>query len=157
MEVTPLQLLQDHAAIRDTILRFALSLDVKDWTLCRACFTEEVFTDYSALRGDPPATLTADEFVALRRQALEELVTHHVSTNHLITVTGDEATCLSSMVIYRRLPPAQGETTFDTHCLYEHTLVHTPEGWKIRKVKQTVLWNTGNPSIHAGVRPETER
>jgi hypothetical protein len=108
MEATPLQLLQDRAAIRDTILRFALSLDVKDWTLCRSCFTEEVFTDYSALRGDPPATLTADEFVALRRKALEELVTHHVSTNHLITVTGDEATCLSSMVIYRRLPPGAG-------------------------------------------------
>lgn len=157
MEATPLQLLQGRAAIRDTILRFAVSLDVKDWHLCRSCFTEEVFADYSALRGDPPTTLTADAFVALRRKALEGLATHHVSTNHLITVAGDEATCLSSMVIYRRLPPVQGETTFDTHCLYEHTLVRTPENWKISKVKQTVLWNTGNPSIHAGVRPGVER
>jgi len=138
--------------IRATVIRFATSLDLKDWRQCRSCFTDQIYTDYSDLRGDPPAIVNADEFVELRRRALSDLLTHHVSTNHLIELNGDEASCVSSMVIYRRVPNNSAETSFDTHCIYTHTLVRTPNGWKISKVKQKVLWNSGDPRIHAGAK-----
>ena len=94
----------------------------------------------------------ADDFVELRRQALSDLLTHHVSTNHSIELNGDEATCISGMVIYRRVPDDADGTAFDTHCIYTHTLVRTPDGWKISKVKQQILWNTGDARIHAGAK-----
>jgi SnoaL-like domain len=142
--------LSDRAAVSELILLFARSLDVKDWEACRRCFLDELETDYSDLRGEPPALVRADDFVAKRRAALERLKTLHVSTNHLITVDGDRAACVSAAVIHR-LRPDDGER-FDTYCTYTHTLARTPAGWKITKVKQTVHWNTGNPDIHSGTQ-----
>ena len=145
-----LSLLQDRAAVIDVVLAFARALDVKDWAACRRCFTDEIETDYSDLRGEPPQTVKADDFVALRRTALERLKTLHLSANHLITVEGDRATCVSAAVIHR-LRPEDGER-FDTYCAYTHALVRVGGLWKISKVKQTVYWNTGNPDVHSGAR-----
>ncbi len=111
---------------------------------------DEIETDYSDLRGEPPSTVKADDFVALRRSALEKLKTLHLSANHLVTVDGDRATCVSAAVIHR-FRPEDGER-FDTYCAYTHALVRTLAGWKISKVKQTVYWNTGNLDIHSGTR-----
>ena len=142
--------LKDRTAVSDVVLEFARSLDVKDWAACRRCFTDEIETDYSDLRGEPPARVAADDFVTKRRAALEHLKTLHLSTNHLVTVEGDRATCVSAAVIHR-LRPSDGER-FDTYATYTHTLMRTAVGWKITKVKQTVHWNTGNPDVHAGAR-----
>jgi len=151
-DAAKLRALIDRDEVRETILRFAASLDQKNWQLCRACFADEIHADYSDLRGDPPSIVGADDFVELRRRALTGLSTHHVSTNHLVDLAGDAATCRSSMVIYRRLLSDEGSTAFDTHCTYIHTLTHSPDGWKINGVKQQILWNTGDPRIHAGVK-----
>lgn len=142
--------LSARAAVSDVVLGFARALDAKDWEACRHCFLDEIETDYSDLRGESPSRVKADDFVAKRRSALERLKTLHLSTNHLVTVDGDRATCVSAAVIYR-LRPADGER-FDTYCTYTHTLVRTGAGWKISKVKQTVHWNTGNPDIHSGAK-----
>jgi 3-phenylpropionate/cinnamic acid dioxygenase small subunit len=142
--------LRDRTAVSDVVLTFARSLDIKDWEGCRRCFLDEIETDYSDLRGEPPSRTSAADFVAKRRAALEHLKTLHLSTNHLITVEGDSATCVSAAVIHR-LRPEDGER-FDTYCTYTHTLRRTSSGWQIAKVKQTVHWNAGNPSIHEGAR-----
>ena len=149
-EERPLSHLLDSKAVIDVVLGFARALDVKDWAACRRCFMDEIETDYSDLRGDPPKTVKADDFVALRRTALDRLTTLHLSTNHLVTVQGDSATCVSAAVIHRFRP--EDAERFDTYGAYAHTLARTPSGWKISKVKQTVYWNTGNPDVHAGAR-----
>ena len=142
--------LRDRAAIIDVVLGLARALDLKDWGACRRCFTDVIETDYSDLRGEPPSTIKADAFVELRRTALERLKTLHLSANHLVTVEGDRATCVSAAVIYR-LRPEDGER-FDTYCAYTHGLVRAGGLWKIGTIKQTVYWNTGNPDVHAGAR-----
>jgi SnoaL-like protein len=145
-----LSLLLDSKAVIDVVLGFARALDIKDWAACRRCFVDEIETDYSSLRGEPPSIVKADDFVALRRTALEKLATLHLSVNHLVTVEGDRATCESAAVIHRFRP--EDAERFDTYCAYIHTFVRTAAGWKISKVKQTVYWNTGNPDVHAGAR-----
>ena len=145
-----LSLLEDRAAVIDVVLSFARSLDVKDWEACRRCFADEIETDYSDLRGEPPSTVKADHFVALRRTALEKLKTLHLSANHLVTVEGDRATCVSAAVIHRFRP--EDGARFDTYCAYTHSLARGASGWKIQKVKQTVYWNTGDPDVHSGAR-----
>jgi len=145
-----LTVLTDRAAVSDLLLEFARALDSKDWTICRRCLLDEIETDYSDLRGEPPSRVNADDFVAKRRVALERLKTLHLSTNHQVTVDRDRATCVSAGVIHR-LRPEDGER-FDTYCTYTHSLVRTPAGWRIAKIKQTFHWNTGNPEVHAGAK-----
>ncbi|HEY0377201.1 MAG TPA: nuclear transport factor 2 family protein [Pyrinomonadaceae bacterium] len=143
-----LQLLLDRSEISDLIISFAVALDHQDWARFRTCFTDEIEADYSDLRGEPPALIRADDFVEQRRAALSGLKTQHISVNHVITINGDIATCVSCAVIYRFHPNLEGENSFDTHGYYQHTLIRTSEGWKICKVKQTVFWNRGNSQVH---------
>jgi len=150
MEPAALQALADHQAIVDTIVRWASALDAKDWGAARACFTDEVETDYADLRGTGSERLSADAFVELRRTALERLTTHHMSTNHVVTLDGDRATCASAMLIHRLDPGRERDNTFDTLAHYTHVLVRTPHGWRITRVRQAVAWNRGNAAIHAG-------
>lgn len=139
----------DRSAISDVVLRFAHSLDIKDWELCRSCFADTIEADYSDLRGEPPAAISADDFVEKRRTALAQLRTLHQSTNHLISIDGDRAVCISNAVIYRWRPGADGEA-FHTYAIYTHHLQRTDAGWKIDRVKQAVVWNTGDAGIHRG-------
>ena len=148
MSDAALVLLIDRAAIGDVVIRYARSLDMQDWELCRSCFTDDIEQDYSDFRGEPSSIVKAEAFVALRRRALTGIKTQHLSTNHAISVQGDTATCISAMVIFRCRPDGTTDNEFDTHGYYTHSLVRTPEGWKINKVKQTVLWSKGNPQIH---------
>ncbi|MBK7319976.1 nuclear transport factor 2 family protein [Candidatus Villigracilis affinis] len=59
---------EDILNIQQLIARFANSFDVKDWDGLQACFTESLYTDYSDLRGTPPETISASEYVRLRRE-----------------------------------------------------------------------------------------
>lgn len=144
--------LNDREQVIDTILRFARSLDIQDWVMCRACFTNELETDYSDLRGEPPSIVKADEFVAKRKSGLEGLKTLHVSTNHLVTMEGEEAICTSNAVIYRFAPHLAEDNAFHTYCIYTHRLRKMDKDWKICAVKQTVVANVGNPLVHGALR-----
>jgi len=148
MSPDAVQLLLDRALVSEVVIRYARSLDVQDWALCRSCFTGTSAQDYSDFRGEPASRIDADAFVALRREALTGLKTHHLSTNHAVTIDCDRAECISAFVIYRYLPGGADDNEFDTHGFYTHGLVRTPDGWKIDTVKQTVLWSKGNPQIH---------
>jgi 3-phenylpropionate/cinnamic acid dioxygenase small subunit len=146
--------LLDRQAIVDTVVRYASALDAKDWAGARACFIDEIETDYTDLRGDGPTRVAADAFVERRRRALAELTTHHASTNHLVTLDGDRATCTSAMLIHRLDRRRDTDNTFDTLAWYTHEFVRTASGWRIARVRQSVAWNRGNPAIHAGARAD---
>ena len=140
---------QDTFKIQDTISRFATSFDLKDWDGLRACLVDSVFTDYTDLRGTPPSTVNADEYVAARRHSLEGTVSHHLAGNYEIAfVDAKDATCRASMVIWRKA----GEEQFTTHCVYLFRIEKTGAAWKISGITQKVLWNEGNPAIHPGAR-----
>ncbi|MCB0118597.1 MAG: hypothetical protein KDD72_06180, partial [Anaerolineales bacterium] len=62
--------MQDNLSVQKVIAKFANSFDVKDWDGLQACLTESVFTDYSDLRGTPPKTITAVDYVKSRRESL---------------------------------------------------------------------------------------
>jgi hypothetical protein len=156
VEPAALQAIIDRQAIVDTIVRYAATLDAKDWAGAETCFAAEVETDYGDLRGTGPARIAAHAFVDLRRQALERLKTHHMSTNHLVTLDGDRATCQSAMLIHRLDPSRETDNTFDTLAHYTHTLARTAGGWQVTRVRQSVAWNRGNSAIHAGARPERD-
>lgn len=144
-----LQALHDRNAIVETICRVADALDARDWTLCRSALASHIWIDYSALRGQPPGWIDADAYVEERRASLSSLQTHHISTNHRVTLDGDHASCVSSAMIHRRTLDAEPRT-FNTHARYTHGLVRMADGWKIDRIVQEVLWNDGDAVIHIG-------
>ena len=137
--------LENKILIQEVIARFANSFDLKDWDGLRSCFTETLDTDYSDLRGTPPETISAAEYVKLRREALDRLKLHHLVGNHEIDYPDpSSATCRASMVIWRK----SDKEEFTSHCVYIFQLIKQNAEWKISGITQKVLWNEGNASIH---------
>jgi len=154
--------MNDILAIQNLLARFANHFDLKDWSALEDCLAPQVFTDYSDLRGAPPETLAAAEYVCLRREALAPLGTHHLLGNLEIDfLDSGHAICRASMLIWRVQGVPQGAIVqtatdeFHTHCLYRFELVRQDAVWKISGITQKMLWNTGRAQIHAGVRMQT--
>ncbi|MCB9111460.1 MAG: nuclear transport factor 2 family protein [Anaerolineales bacterium] len=141
--------MQDNLSVQKVIAKFANSFDVKDWDGLQACLTESVFTDYSDLRGTPPQTVTAVDYVKSRRESLDHLKLHHLVGNFEIDfMDANSATCRASMVVWRK----SDEEEFTSHCIYIFQLVKAQEEWKISGITQKVLWNEGKASIHSGAK-----
>lgn len=152
-----IRLLADRHEVEQVIFRFANAFDLQNWDSLRSCFTDLIDVDYTSFRGEK-RTLEADEYVAQRQTSLHGVKTQHLSFNHEIKIEHDQAFCRSASLIFRFAPAMESDNSFNTHCFYEYNLVKTPEGWKITKIKQEVLWHEGNPKVHGFRRsPEVER
>jgi hypothetical protein len=152
-----LQILADRATIADTVLLFARSFDIQNWSLMRACLLDSIEVDYMVFRGEPVKIIRADVYIESRRSALSRLKTQHLVTGHIISVEGDESECISNFVIYRFAPEVEADNRFDTHGTYTFRLYRSGETWLIGKIKQTVLWSSGNPGIHGAHRDKPKR
>ena len=140
---------EDTVKIQKLIAKFANSFDMKDWNGLEACFTESLFTDYSDLRGTPPETISAKEYVQQRIDSLNHLKLHHLVSNYEVDFpVTDGATCRASMVVWRK----SDEEEFISHCVYIFQLTRTWGSWKISGITQKVLWNAGTSSIHKGAK-----
>ena len=140
---------KDTLDIQKIVARFATSFDMKDWNGLEACFTESLYTDYSDLRGTPPQTVTAKEYVQKRIDSLDQLKLHHLVSNYEVDITdSNSATCRASMVVWRK----SDEEDFTSHCVYIFQLTKQGSDWKISGITQKVLWNEGTSSIHKGAK-----
>jgi 3-phenylpropionate/cinnamic acid dioxygenase small subunit len=142
--------IEDQLKIEAAIARFATSFDVKDWEGLQACFTESLYTDYGDLRGTPPQTVSAADYVAGRRASLEHLKLHHLVSNYEVNFKdSNSATCRASMIVWRKTDTEE----FTSHCVYLFQLTRQKSDWKISGITQKVLWNEGTASIHKGAKP----
>jgi len=140
---------EDILDIQRLLARFTNSFDVKDWAGLQDCLAEQLYADYSDLRGTPPEAVHADDYVRARRESLQDLATHHLSGNVEIVLDDPRnATCRVSTVIWRK----SDTEAFDTHCVYVFNATKVGSVWKINAITQKVLWNEGRPSIHPGTK-----
>jgi hypothetical protein len=142
--------LEDTFQIEKLIAVFSNSFDVKDWDGLQACLTASLFTDYGDLRGTPPETVSASDYVRARRESLQNIFTQHLSGNYEITFDDMlNATCRVSMVIWRK---SENEY-FTSHCVYTFKVAKIRYDWKICGITQKIIWNEGASSIHPGTKP----
>lgn len=137
--------------VASTIGAFATSFDRKDWAGLEALLADELELDYSDLRGEK-GRVARSAYVAKRRAALERLDTHHLLANLEIDAGAEAASCRASGVIYRR----KDERFFHSHVVYEFGLRRHGQSWRIASITQRVLWNEGDPALHAGALVRVE-
>jgi len=141
--------IEDKFAIQELIVCFANSFDVKDRSNLESCFTDLVYADYSDLRGTPPESISASEYVSAPRETLDHLKLHHLVSNYEIGLPDAErATCRASMIVWRKTD----EEEFTSHCVYTFQSMKQDGVWKISGITQKVLWNSGASSIHKGAK-----
>jgi hypothetical protein len=131
--------------IQKTISRFANSFDLKDWELMKSVLSDRVIVDYSDLRGEPAKEVDSDTYVQSRKDALGNLHTHHLIGNFEIELSQNSARVRASSTIFRK----SEDRVFNTHAIYEFGLLKVLKtGWLIDSIKQSVLWNDGDSTVH---------
>lgn len=143
--------LTDRVEINDLLIRYAVSLDSRDWAQLATCFTEDAVAEYGELAGRNDGR---DEIVAACRHALEGLdASQHIVGNFVIAADGDAATATCYLHAQHYLVSANGNNTFVVGGTYHDRLIRSPEGWRITHRRLEVTWTDGN----AGIFAEAER
>jgi hypothetical protein len=138
----------EKQAVAETLYRYALGVDTRDWPLYRAQFADRVRVDFSSHFGQPTAELAADDWVAGVRPQFDGLhATHHLMTNPLVRLSGNSARIRMYVQATHVLDPDDAATIYTVGGYYDDDLVRGEERWVLTGVKLTVLWHTGDPSI----------
>ena len=111
-------------------------------------FADEVRVDYTSLQGGEPAIVSGDQLVESWAGLLGKLqATQHLLANHLVTVTGDTATCTAAFQAVHLLPNAHGDPTWTLGGTYRFELVRDGPRWRISAVTMSATWASGNQQI----------
>jgi hypothetical protein len=137
-----------RAAISDVVHRYATGIDRRDWALFRSIFTDEVTLDFSSWNGAPPSRSSADDWTMGVKNSLSGFdATQHVSSNHVITLGGDTATCVSYMMALHYLLEDGQHQMQAIGGYYTNRLVRGPDGWKIHACTLTATWEKGDRGL----------
>lgn len=138
----------DKLAVAETVYRYAIGVDTRDWAMYRAQFADQVHIDFSSYSGRPITEIAADDWVAGLQPLFRGLhATQHMMTNPLVDVDGDTARIRMYMQATHVLDPADPASTYTVGGYYDDDLVRTGDRWIFTGVKLTVLWRTGDPTI----------
>lgn len=134
----------DGTEVTSVVNRIAILSDLRDWASVRQCFTDQVAVDYTSLTGGRPETIAADALVQRWKSSFSSTfkTTQHLLGSHTVTLQGDTATCLSHFQArHVALDTAKGVWMLGGH--YNHDLVKTLSGWRVRGMKMTWTWEQG--------------
>jgi hypothetical protein len=142
---TTLQWLVDRTQISELLFSFAAALDSKDWQ----AYVNNYADDGYIVLPDPQSpgatfTLHKNKMLDLVPKSLGRYsATHHISTNHQISIEGDRARSRSYLQAVH-----VGAKPIDHWSLggwYDCRYIRTPlDGWKFTEVRVTAVWLNGN-------------
>jgi ketosteroid isomerase-like protein len=133
------QYLADRAAILELLARYNSAFDEADHEGWAACFAEDGVLE-SPFSGD---TTGRAEFMAMSTaMAGTDQVGNVVTTDHLVSISGDTASETCTAVIF-------GGPNVQTVGRYDDELVRTAEGWKFQRRRFSTLGVQPPPVIGA--------
>jgi len=133
------QWLYDRAQISDLLYKFARLLDTKQWKEYMGLYADDGIMEL------PWETIPVAEMKARGGPKLLRHMhaTHHISSNHEIEVSGDEARSRSYLQAMHVLDPKNQNTQWLAGGWYDHEYRRTDAGWTVAKVKVTSVWESG--------------
>jgi hypothetical protein len=149
---TRIQQIEDRTQISETVIKYAMGVDRRDWTLFGNCFTDRVYADFSA-GGVPAEWFDRDELVSRISFALNGFTaTQHISPNHVIEFDPedtDRAICYSYMYAQHVIKGSENGEFYLLRGSYTNHMLRTTDGWRIERIIQHRSWEYGNKNAVA--------
>jgi ketosteroid isomerase-like protein len=128
------------------------AVDRRDWDTYRSLLAEEISIEYVGVSGPTPTGQTkSDVVVANSRAALDVIqVTHHMITNHVVTIADDLAAVTFHEQALHYQPALSDDVKINTWILFataHRRLLRTPDGWRICSLGLKVIHSIGNPNL----------
>ncbi len=136
--------MSDRDDIIETMIRYGVAIDRKDWNGIAACFTDDCVADYQGW-GEFRGGREISEFC---RHGVTELdATQHLFANFLVEQAGDDASFQCYVQAQHYLASASAGTTFTIGGYYDNAARRTAAGWRISGFMFRAMWTTGNPGV----------
>jgi hypothetical protein len=142
-----LQQLLDRAAISDVLNTYAAAVDTRDWALFRSLFTDPVFIDFRSFHPSLYRELPVDELVDITRGIAAFDATQHLSANHVHTIAGERATCVSYMHAGHFLKRDGQDHACFLYGYYTYELQRAATGWKVDRYGLQITAQHGDPRV----------
>jgi len=151
--------LSDKLAVTETVYRYALGVDRRDWALYRSLFADTVTINFSSYSSDlRPLQMSAEEWVAGVVPLFTGFVaTQHSMTNPIATIDGDSAEITMYVRAHHVFDPTDAASWFTIGGYYEDTLARVDGRWLLTGVQLTVTWRAGDPGIMELAKAEGDR
>ena len=138
----------DHQDICETVYRYGLALDTRNWQLYRSVFADEVDFDFETYHGRPAVRMKADDLVASAEELFAGFsATQHTMTNPIVEINGDRATCRMYIEAAHSMEPDPLADWFVMGGHYEDALVRSSDGWVLSGVTMKLRWTRGDREI----------
>jgi len=145
--------LLDHVQINDVLQRYGQCVDMRDFTLLRTCYTDEIEVDHSPTIGMGLMRIPADRWCALADKFHSQLDgDEHILIPQSIVINGDSAFChvlVHAHHFYRQANGSPYQTLVGT---YDLGFKKTADGWKICRSIQGMSWTEGNWQFHSDIK-----
>ena len=127
----------DRQQIVDTLLRYASSVDQKDYPTLRSTLTDDAVAQYGegtdVIRGGDTITAWIDQMTVARGWQ------HHMLNVYHVDIEGDEARCLT----YHTSHQADADAPDTVHVIvarYRDVVRRVDGGWKIADKRMELCW-----------------
>ena len=134
----------DVTDVIQTINLYAFATDSLQIDLFDRIFTDDVIADFGGGAVWKDRESLKRDFVAIHAPFD---FTMHATTNHVVTVNGDQANALSYYQARFVRPVKEGENLFQTTGWYDDALICTSDGWRIRHRIARSNWFGGNLKV----------
>ena len=137
---------EDWIALHDVIMKYAQSIDTKDWDLFRTVFVEDIQLTYGEPWGPFDGIEDAVSFIDPFHAPLDG--SRHSTTNfRVVAYDGDHAItrCSVDALLVKNDHP--GGPFLRVIGDYVDDFVRRDDGWRIRDRQFTRLWAEGNPNV----------
>jgi hypothetical protein len=131
-----LQELLDREQIKDTLYRYASTIDVKDFDQMRTLFTDDIVAQY----GDAPPIEGADTLVKwIDQMTVDRPWQHHLLSVYHVDLDGDEADALVYHTSHQ-LAETDPDNVIVIVARYRNSLRRVGGAWKISRLKMEIGW-----------------
>jgi len=104
--------------------------------------------DFSSWNPEAKAVLSSDQWTQMVKAGISGFeATQHISSNHVHTLNGDRAVCVSYMQAEHFLRTDNGMKECTLGGYYTNDLVRTDDGWKISRCTLKVTWSRGDYGV----------
>jgi hypothetical protein len=134
--------LLDREDIRQVMLTYARTIDLRDWDTHRKLFADVVEVDNGEKRSREQLMRGKIAFFG------QTQATQHIGMVTEIDVQGDDAHVASLLHAQHYQPNEFGEPVQRMIGTYDYWLRRSPTGWKIYKYLHNTSWNEGNYWIY---------
>ncbi len=143
-----MRIMVDRGEISDVIFRYFSGVDQRDWGRWGSCLTEDVEIDL----GFGQKEIGRQNAIQWAETGLAGIdATHHMSSNHEISINGDTATVRSNLLTTHVTKREGKEDRLTAGVVYNYVFIRTREGWRIRKAEVSIIWHDGDPTGPAAV------